>query len=337
MKSIICEEPNVFKEENIAIPVRNGGEAIIRIKRIGICGTDLHAYKGNQPYFTYPRILGHELSGTIEEIDNNTGNLQVGDQVTIIPFLHCGICIACRRGKTNCCEKMEVIGVHRDGGMCEMISIPTNNMIKTEGLTLDESAMVEPLAIGAHAVRRTNITSGETVLVIGAGPIGLGVMQMAKKQGARVIAMDVNEERLTFCRAWASVGEVVNALEEPVQALKELTNGGLPTIVFDATGNVHSMSGAIQYVAHGGELVYVGLVNDNINFFNPDFHKKEITLLGSRNATREDFEDVLEVLQEGGINIEDYITHRCKFEDMIHRFDRWLLPESKVIKAIVEL
>lgn len=336
MKSIVCEEPNIFKEENIAFPVRKQGEALIRIKRIGICGTDLHAFKGNQPYFTYPRILGHELSGTIEEIDNNTENLQVGDQVAIIPYLHCGICIACRQGKTNCCVKMEVIGVHQDGGMCEKISIPVENMIKTEGITFDEAAIIEPLSIGAHAVSRANITGGETILVIGAGPIGLGVMQFAKRQGARVIAMDINEERLQFCKTWANVDGIVNALEEPVQTLEKLTNGDLPTTVFDATGNVQSMAGAFQYVAHGGKLIYVGLVNDHIRFFNPDFHKKEVTLLGSRNATREDFENVLKALQAREIKKEGYITHRCKFEEMIDQFDSWLLPEAKVVKAMVE-
>ncbi len=337
MKSIICEEPNVFKEKNIATPVRKDGEALIRIKRIGICGTDLHAFKGNQPYFTYPRILGHELSGTIEEIDSHIADLQVGDQVTIIPYLHCGTCIACSRGKTNCCEKMEVIGVHRDGGMCEMISVPIENIIKTAALTLDQAAMIEPLAIGAHAVRRAHISKDETVLVIGAGPIGLGVMQFAKKQGARVIAMDINEERLQFCKTWVNVDATVNSVEEPIQGLEKLTNGHLPTVVFDSTGNVQSMTDAFQYVAHGGKLIYVGLVNDHIRFYDPDFHKKEITLLASRNATRADFKGVLETLKTEEINIENYITHRCKFDDVINQFDHWLLPESKVIKSIVEL
>lgn len=337
MKSIICEKPNVLKEKDIPAPSRKEGEVLIRIKRIGICGTDLHAFKGNQPYFTYPRILGHELSGTIEEIDSHIENFQVGDQVTIIPYLHCGTCIACRRGKTNCCEKMEVIGVHLDGGMCEMISVPIGNIIKTEALTLDQAAMIEPLAIGAHAVRRADISEDETVLVIGAGPIGLGVMQFAKKQAARVIAMDINKERLQFCKTWANVDETVNALEDPKQALEKLTNGHLPTIVFDSTGNVQSMTNAFQYIAHGGKLIYVGLVNDHISFNDPDFHKKEMTLLASRNATRADFDAVIRTLETGEINAGNYITHRCKLDEVVDQFDHWLLPESKVIKAIVEL
>src|SRR5690625_1032710 len=337
MKGIICEEPNRLNEIDVAGPTKKSGEALIRIKRVGICGTDLNAFKGTQPYFTYPRILGHELSGTIEEIDDNPDHLQVGDQVSIIPYLHCGTCIACRNGKTNCCTKMEVIGVHQDGGMCEMISVPTRNLVKTKGITIEQAALLEPLAIGAHAVSRSKLTEEETVLVIGAGPIGLGVMQFAKRQGARVIAMDVNEQRLQFCKKWAHVDAVVNALDTPIKDLDDLTKGDLPTVVFDATGNVKSMTDAFQYVSHGGSLVYVGLVNDHIRFSDPDFHKKEITLMGSRNATREDFKSVLKALKKNEFDTEHYVTHRCKFDEMISQFDQWLLPESKVIKAMVEL
>lgn len=337
MKGIICEEPNRLNAVDVACPTKKAGEALIRIQRVGICGTDLNAFRGTQPYFTYPRILGHELSGTIEEIGDNSDHLQVGDPVSIIPYLHCGSCIACRSGKTNCCTKMEVIGVHQDGGMCEMISVPARNLVKAEGVTVEQAALLEPLAIGAHAVSRSKLTEGETVLVIGAGPIGLGVMQFAKRQGARVIAMDVNEQRLQFCKKWAHVDAVVNALETPIQAIADLTKGDLPTIVFDATGNAKSMTDAFQYVAHGGSLLYVGLVNDHIHFSDPDFHKKEITLMGSRNSTRKDFKSVIKALRKGEIDTEHYVTHRCKFDDMISQFDRWLLPESNVIKAMVEL
>ncbi|MFS0615054.1 zinc-binding alcohol dehydrogenase family protein [Lederbergia ruris] len=337
MKSIICEEPNQLKPKEISYPTRAEGEALIQIKRIGICGTDMHAYKGNQPFFTYPRILGHELSGLIIEIDENEAGLMVGDQVAIIPYLHCGACLACRKGKTNCCTELSVIGVHQDGGMCEVLSVPITNLMKTNGISMDQAAILEPLSIGAHAVRRANIQKGETVLVIGAGPIGLGVMAFAKHQGASVIAMDINEERLQFCQEWAKMDATVQAGEGSFQTLAKKTNGDLPTIVFDATGNVHSMEGAFQYVAHGGTLIYVGLVQNEIRFFDPDFHKKELSLLSSRNATRDDFMYVLERLQAGDVNSDAYITHHCPFAEMIVHFDRWLLPESKVIKAMVKL
>jgi 2-desacetyl-2-hydroxyethyl bacteriochlorophyllide A dehydrogenase len=336
MKAIVCEKPNHFKIIETEKPVLRGGEALITIKRIGICGTDIHAYKGNQPFFTYPRILGHELSGIIEDVKENDSGLRKGDQVAIVPYMYCGKCIACRTGKTNCCTEMNVIGVHRDGGMCETLVVPVTHLIKTDGISLDEAAMLEPMSIGAHAVRRSSIKKGDQVVVVGAGPIGLGVMAFAKYRGAYVIAMDTNDERLAFCRSFANVDEIVNAKNDPIQQLLELTHEDLPSTVFDATGNKQSMNQAFQYVAHGGTLVYVGLVKGDITFHDPDFHKKELTLMGSRNATKEDFSNVMEAVKSSRIVLESLITHRCSFNEMAEKFDSWLLPESNVIKAMVE-
>lgn len=182
MKGIVCEEPHSFKLKDYEIPVPKEGEALVRIRRVGICGTDLHAFTGNQPYFTYPRILGHELSGIIESIGRNVYGLERGDQVSVIPYIQCGSCIVCRNGKTNCCTDMKVLGVHADGGMRQWMCVPADHLLKAEGLTLDQAAVIEPLSIGAHAVRRSRIKEGETALVIGAGPIGFGVMSFAKAE-----------------------------------------------------------------------------------------------------------------------------------------------------------
>ncbi|WNR45488.1 zinc-binding alcohol dehydrogenase family protein [Paenibacillus roseipurpureus] len=335
MKAIVCEQIDRLAYVEMEQPTVGVGEALIRIQRIGICGTDLHAYKGNQPFFSYPRILGHELAGYVEELGEGVSDLAIGDLVSVVPYMHCGHCIACRNGKTNCCIDMKVLGVHIDGGMVERISLPVSHLIKSNGLTLDQAAMLEPFSIGAHAVRRSELRAGETVLVIGSGPIGLGVMVLAKRQGATVIAMDINEERLAFCKDWAGVDHTVNALEQPKDKLSELTNGEFPTIVYDATGNVRSMTDAFSLVAHGGKLVYVGLVKADIAFHDPDFHKREMTLMGSRNATMEDFDTVRSAFQEGRINIDSYITHRAAFDEMVGQFETWLKPESKVIKAMV--
>lgn len=338
MKGIICEEIGKFIwREDLPEPILNPGEAIIRIRRIGICGTDLHAYQGNQPYFSYPRVLGHELAGIIEEIGENDKGLREGDQVSVIPYLHCGECIACQSGKTNCCTSLKVFGVHVDGGMRERVSIPVEQLFKTESLTLDQSAMLEPLAIGAHAVRRSGLTAGETVLVIGAGPIGLGVMILAQYAGAKVIAMDINAERLEFCQSWAKVDHIINALQLPEKEINSITGGNFPSIVFDATGNAGSMTRAFDLVAHGGKLIYVGLVKGEITFKDPEFHQRELTLMSSRNATIEDFEHVLDAIYQGFVDVGQYVTHRCSFRDMIGEFDSWLKPESRVIKAVVEL
>lgn len=337
MRTIVCEQPNEFKLVNTDSPLQKQDEAIVAIKRVGICGTDLHAYKGNQPFFTYPRVLGHELAGVIEWVGENYAGLKEGDQVTIIPYMACRKCVACRQGKTNCCTQMKVLGVHIDGGMSEKFSVPHDYLIKTEGLSLDESAVVEPLSIGAHAVKRAEIHKGEFVLVIGAGPIGLGVMTFAQQEGAKVIAMDINRERLAFCRRWANVEYTINALESPMDAIKEITGGDLPTIVFDATGNRKSMEEAFRYPANGGKLVFAGLVRTDIVFFDPDFHAKELTLMGSRNATKEDFNYVINSIKSGKIDVGAYITHRVSFEQMIDRYEEWLKPETGVVKAVIEI
>jgi len=337
MKGIVCREIGRFElVRDLPEPEPQPDHAIVRVKRVGICGTDLHAYRGNQPFFTYPRILGHELAGIVEQIGGNAAGLSAGDQVSVVPYLHCGRCVACRRGKTNCCTGMKVLGVHVDGGMRERIAVPVSHLIATPGLSPDQTAVLEPLAIGAHAVRRSGLAAGETALVIGAGPIGLGVMALAKRRGARVIAMDLSEDRLAFCRSWADVDRTVNALQEPLAAVAELTGGELPTVVFDATGSAQSMADSFQYASHGGTLVFVGLVKTDISFHDPEFHKRELTLMGSRNATKEDFGLVLEAIADGAVDVGRFVTHRASADGMIASFESWLAPESKVIKAMVE-
>ncbi|MEK6992075.1 zinc-binding alcohol dehydrogenase family protein [Paenibacillus sp. FSL K6-1566] len=338
MKGIVCSRIGEFQfREDLPEPQLLEGEAIISVKRIGICGTDLHAFNGNQPFFTYPRILGHELSGMIEQIGDNEAGLKAGDIVCVIPYMHCGQCMACLRGKTNCCRSMNVIGVHTDGGMRERISVPITHLVRADGLSMDQAALVEPLAIGAHSVQRANVTRGDTVLVIGAGPIGLGVMVFAKEKGATVIAMDMNAERLAFSKSWAKADHIIRAGQESSNELAALTGGELPAIVFDATGNQRSMTHAFKLVGHGGTLVYVGLINGDISFEDSDFHKRELTLMGSRNATKADFNHVIKAMTESGLDLERYVTHRCGFDEMIGEFKQWLNPSSKVIKAVVEL
>lgn len=338
MKGIICEEAGVLVyQEDLPEPVRGKGEAIVAIRRIGICGTDLHAYQGNQPYFTYPRILGHELSGVIEEIGHNPEGLRVGDQVSIIPYLHCGNCGACLSGKTNCCRSMRVLGVHLDGGLRERIAIPVSHLFRMEGLSLDQAALLEPLAIGAHALRRSGLHPGVRALVIGAGPIGLGIIAMALASGSEVAAMDVNVDRLSFAKSWAKPVHTILATEGTKDRLLQWNDGELPSVVIDATGNQRSMTDAFELVGHGGSLVYVGLVNGNITFNDPDFHAKELTLVSSRNATREDFRRVAEAVMSSKVDINTYITHRCTIDQAAEQFNTWIKPESSVVKAIVEI
>lgn len=337
MKTIVCKEPNQFEVREDERPSPAKGECLLRIRRIGICGTDLHAYRGEQPYFTYPRVLGHELSGDIEEIGFGVEGLSPGDPVVIVPYKSCGTCVACRQGKTNCCVSLSIIGVHQDGGMSEFIVMPATHLLKADGLKLEQMAIVECLAIGAHAVRRAQFEKGQTALVIGAGPIGMGIMQFARLAGARVIAMDIAPQRLSFCQDKLGAHHTIDARNDADEQLRALTDGEYPSVVFDATGSVKSMMNAFQFVAHAGTYVLVSLVKADISFNDPEFHKREMTLLSSRNATREDMEHVIEAMRSGDIETETFITHRVPFDSMVDSFESWLNPETGVIKAMVEL
>jgi 2-desacetyl-2-hydroxyethyl bacteriochlorophyllide A dehydrogenase len=336
MRQIVLEEPFRFTLREVEDPVRGAGEALVRVRRIGICGTDLHAFRGRQPYFSYPRVLGHELSVEVIEIGENAAGLKVGDACVPLPYLSCGTCVACRRGKTNCCVRMRVLGVHQDGGMQEVLALPADLLIRADGLSLEQMALVENQAIGAHAVRRAAIEPGEYALVVGAGPIGLGVIQFAKAAGAEVIAMDIDEGRLRFCQEQLGVEQIIDARGDAIAHLEEITSGDLPTVVFDATGNPQSMMNAFRYMAHGGRYVLVSLVEADITFYDPDFHRRETTLLSSRNATRQDFENVIHAMQTGLIRTDPLVTHRVPLEEMIGEFESWLKPETRVVKAMVE-
>ena len=338
MKAIICNQPDHFSYVDRPKPVADRGQAVVRVRRIGICGTDLHAFRGRQPYFNYPRILGHELAGEVAAVGDGVTDLQVGDAVTVMPYLECGNCIACRNGKTNCCTSLQVIGVHRDGGMQEFISMPADHLLKAPGLSYDELALVECMAIGAHAVRRAGISPGEDVLVTGAGPIGCGIMQFARIAGARVITMDVNEQRLELARSWARVDATIKAGDEQSrQLVNELTAGNGAAVVFDATGSAQAMMQGFEYVAHGGRYLLVSIVDATISFYDPDFHRRETTLLSSRNATREDFLWVLKCLAEKQLDLAPLISHRCRFESLIDEFSGWTSPDSGLVKGVVEI
>jgi 2-desacetyl-2-hydroxyethyl bacteriochlorophyllide A dehydrogenase len=337
MKSLICTNPGNFEYKNTERPELSSGKAIIKIKRIGICGTDLHAYEGTQPFFSYPRILGHELAGELIEFDEAPG-FKKGESVTFIPYYNCGKCIACRNGKSNCCTKMQVCGVHTDGGMVEYLSVPSELLLHGDGLSFEELALVEPLAIGAHGIRRAEVKKDEFVLVIGAGPIGLGTMEFARIAGAKVIALDINKDRLQFCKEKLKVDFIVNALSDKItEQLSEITNGDMPTVVIDATGNLKAINNAFQYMAHGGRYVLIGLQKGDISFSHPEFHKREATLMSSRNATRADFEHVIASMKKGLVNPKTYITHRVPFDRVKEEFGSWLNPATGVIKAMVEL
>lgn len=337
MKTLICTAPGAFQYADTALPVAEENCAIIKIKNIGICGTDLHAFEGTQPFFSYPRVLGHELSGELVEA-NGVNGFEPGEAVTFIPYFNCGHCIACRSGKPNCCVNIQVFGVHINGGMCEYIKVPSSKLLHGKGLRYEELALVEPFAIGAHAICRAAIERGEFVVVMGAGPIGLATTELARIAGGKTIVIDVNENRLSFCRESLGIEYTINASkEDAVARVKDITHSDFATVVIDATGNLSAINSGIRYLAHGGRYVLVGLQKENFSFSHPEFHKRETTLMSSRNALLSDFEQVIACLETGLINPQHYITHRVAFDAVKDEFANWLNPANGVIKAMVSL
>lgn len=319
------------------MPVPADGEVLLRVKKIGICGTDLHAFEGTQPYFSYPRILGHELACELAE-GYQVDGFDPAEPLTFLPYYHCGECVACRNGKTNCCADLKVCGVHVDGGMAEYLAVPAANLVHGQGMPAELLAMVEPLAIGAHGVFRAGVRPGEHVLVVGAGPIGLATMQFAVIAGAAVIALDINAARLRFCKDVLGIPHTLAANEANVfDMLKEITDGDMPAVVIDATGNRSAINDAFRFMAHGGRYVLVGLQKGDIIISHPEFHKREGTLLSSRNATRSDFEYVVRAMKEGAVNPAGMVTHRVSFDETVEAFPGWLNPASGVIKAMVSV
>lgn len=335
MLTVICESPGHLQALERPRPDRAPGEVLLRVKRVGVCGTDLHIFTGNQPYLSYPRVMGHELSGVVEEADAGSG-LAPGDAVYVMPYLSCGHCVACRQGKTNCCVRIQVLGVHRDGAFTEFLTVPHGFVHRAEGVTLDQAAMVEFLAIGAHAVRRGDVQPGQRVLVVGAGPIGLAAMIFSRLRGGVVTAIDGRQDRLDFARHEVGVAAAVPLGEGDEAELSRLTDGEFFDVVFDATGNLAAMERGFRFVAHGGRYVLVSIVQGDVKFSDPEFHKREATLLSSRNATTEDFETVLAALRAGLVPDGALATHRLRLAEVPAGFSRLLDPAEGVIKAIVE-
>ena len=335
MLTVVCQTPGVLRAESRPEPERGEGDVLIRVKRVGVCGTDMHIYSGDQPYLQYPRVMGHELSGVVVEAPPSSA-LRPEDPVFVMPYLSCGQCVACRVGKTNCCVHIQVLGVHRDGAFTELLAVPQAFVHRADGVSLDQAAMVEFLAIGAHAVRRGEVGAGQRVLVVGTGPIGMAAVLFSRLRGAIVTALDTRAERADFCvrSLGAHAGVLVGADDEAL--LADQTDGEFFDIVFDATGNRHAMERGFHFVAHGGKYVLVSIVRDRISFADPEFHKRETTLLGSRNATMEDFETVLAAMRAGQVPDRALNTHRLPLQDVPADFAKLLDPAQRVIKALVE-
>ncbi|OBX10130.1 galactonate oxidoreductase [Gallibacterium salpingitidis] len=336
MKALVCNKPFEFTYQQLDIPTPQENHVLLKIAAVGICGTDIHAFAGNQPFFSYPRILGHEASGTITALGNNVKNWKVGQRVSLIPYVSCGQCDACRSGRTNCCEKISVIGVHEDGCFSEYLSVPETNILAIDDNVDDISAaLIEPFAISAHAVRRADIKPNDDVLIVGAGPIGLGAAAIAAAiaaaDGANVVIADTSDERREHIKKQLKLPSF-NPITEKTE---DYFNGKLPLIVIDATGNQKAMNNAVNLIRHGGRIVFVGLFKGEFSISDPDFHKKETTLLGSRNATYEDFSKVQQLMAHNKLSASMMLTHTFNFDGLAEIYTEQIVNNRSLIKSVI--
>jgi len=333
---IVLSQPGTFDSADTPEPVRQPGEALVRVHRIGVCGTDLHAFRGKQPFFSYPRVLGHELGIEVIDPGESATDLKAGDRCSVEPYLNCGRCIACRRGKPNCCAVLKVLGVHSDGGMRPLLALPVRKLHPSKRLSYDQLALVETLAIGAHAVERAQIGPEDFVLVIGAGPIGLSVIQFARLHSRKLAVMDISDTRLEFCRKLFKVDFALKPGSKAADELKSADAGDLPSIVIDATGNAASMAGTFDLASQGGRIVFVGLFSGDVAFNDPNFHRRELTLCGSRNALPDTFTTVIAAIESGEVDTTPWITHRFALADTPARFPG-IAADPTVLKAMIDV
>lgn len=343
MKAISLDAPKTFRAVEIPEPNKPAAdEVLVQIHRIGICGTDYSGYLGKMPYFSYPRIPGHELGVEVIDVGSAVKNVRTGDRCSVEPYINCQHCYACRRGHTNCCESHKTLGVMCDGGMTERMLLPARKLHVSRTLSYEQLALVETLAIGCHAIDRGLPTDQEHVLVIGAGPIGLSVIEFAKLSGAKTIVTDTNALRLEFVRDQMQVPDTIlldpDDRDASIKKLSELTGGQLADLVVDATGSHLSMADCLTYAAIRGRVVFVGITQQNVSFPHaPIMHRRELTLLASRNALSKDFTRIIQLIEQQRIDTDPWITHQAGFADMIEVFPKWLDPASRVIKAIVNV
>jgi 2-desacetyl-2-hydroxyethyl bacteriochlorophyllide A dehydrogenase len=334
LKAVCCTRPGLIEMVDRPPPVPAPGEVLIDVRFVGICGTDYHIFEGSHPYIAYPLVLGHELCGVVNATQN-ASRFRPGDPVVINPYLACGACLSCRAGKTNCCETLQVMGIHSDGGMCPQIAVPEQNIIATGGLSLRDAAMVEYLAIGAHAVRRTALEPGANVLVVGAGPIGLATAIFARIAGAEVTVMDIEPEKLAAAR-----GMGIERTIRPQSAASGEPASNVSSefaAVFDATGNIGAMNASIFYVRHGGSYTLVGVISGDLVFPDAHVHRRELTIRASRNATRVDFDLVIASIKAGKVPTSQLVTHQCTLDEVPVLLARWAGERAAVIKAIIEV
>ncbi len=340
MRAIQIEQPERLKRIEIEEPASPApGEVIVRTHCMGVCGTDISSFLGKFPFFDYPRIPGHELGVEVVATGEGVTNVQPGDRCSVEPYMNCGQCYACRQGRTNCCQSLEVIGIMSDGGLCDRFSVRADKLHTSASLSFEQLALVETLAIGCHATARCEAKASDHVLIIGAGPIGLSTLEFIRLTGASITVMDMSEGKLNFCRQNYGIENTIHFQGDGSEtaAVREITGGDGFSIVIDATGSPASMGAALHHLAHTGTLLFVGVTRETVGIEHPLMHKREATLKSTRNALPGEFARVIQLMEEGTIDTAPWITHRTTFDTVVDDFATFTRPESGVLKAVIEL
>ena len=338
MKAVLIHQPGEISVVEIPKPSPAADEVLLQIGRVGYCGSDLSTFRGVNPLVSYPRIPGHELAGTIVATGADVpAEWSIGMQALVMPYTNCGKCSACRQGRINSCRYNETLGVQRDGGLCEFLAVPWRKLLRADGLSLAEMALVEPLTVGFHAVARGRVTSDDTVMVFGCGAIGLGAIAGAAERKARVIAVDLDDAKLALARK-AGASETINTGSESLhERLMELTHGDGPEVIIEAVGLPATFRAAVDEACFAGRVVYIGYAKAPVEYETKAFVQKELDIHGSRNATREDFQNVIAMLQGGRFPVEESITRIVSIEDAPAAMQQWHENPAAITKIQVAL
>lgn len=337
MKALVLHGPGQLDLRDIPEPVLKASEALLQVRYVGLCGTDLNSFRGRNPLVSYPRIPGHEVSATILEVDNGAHDLAVGMQVTLAPYTSCGKCASCLNQRYNACQFNQTLGVQRDGALTEYISVPSNKLYTSAILGMKELCLVEPLTVGCHAVARARITAEDTVAIFGCGGVGLGAVAASAYRGARTIAIDIDDAKLNVAKK-AGAAHIINSKEQDHAAvLRDLTEGNGPQVVIEAVGHPQTFRQAVDLVAFTGRVVYIGYAKEPVLYETKLFVQKELDIMGARNARPSDFKEVISMLERKIFPVNEAISAVVALDAVPDILRAWDATPSRYTKIMIEL
>lgn len=336
MKAVVMHGPGDVGIEAVPDPVQNPGEALLRVRRIGLCGSDLNSYRGRNPLVSFPRIPGHEVAATIVDVEKGHIGLTAGVNVTLSPYSSCGQCTSCRNGRSNACKNNQTLGVQRNGALAEYVSVPVDKLY-VANLNLDELCLVEPLTVGCHAVARANVTEKDTVAIFGCGGVGLGAVAASAFRGARTIAMDVDDAKLAIARQAGATHVIHTGRQDLATSLSDLTGGSGPDVVIEAVGSPETFRAAVELAAFTGRVVYIGYAKEPVTYETRLFVQKELNILGARNALPEDFRQVIRMLEQHRFPVRAAISTLAPMDQTPELLRAWSAEPGKFTKIMISL